>query len=211
MAVPGTAGVVMGGIGMLARGLGIDAALGAALAAPSGCWRRRHRIPGRRRAHGARGCAIRTRPLSRPGEKISALSLPCPVRRRGTDGRAVARGPHEPSTRHLAPALRLRRAIGEHRDHREHHAAHRHHGRAVRRARLCSPSSSPRQPHGRSRRRASARCTSSSGCLVVGPTMPNKSPAVQAPRGAHSGIGARSRPVAGAERRGHECPPDSTA
>ena len=53
MVVPGTAGVVMGSIGVLAAIARCDASVGPALAVDLGA-RRRHRVPGRRRAHGAR-------------------------------------------------------------------------------------------------------------------------------------------------------------
>ena len=73
------------------RDSGFDASVGPSLAGDLGA-RRRHRIPRRRRAHGARGRAKRPRALSRAGQEIFAVPLSRPARRRRAHVRAVARG-----------------------------------------------------------------------------------------------------------------------
>ena len=135
MAVPGMAGVVMGVIGLLATGLaslphwgahwpriwmcaaGVASLVGGALMAREAAQSGHARYLGPVRKFMLCLC-----PALFAGGVLTVVLWP--------------RAPRRTAPRDLAAALRLRRAVGKHRDHREHHAALLRHGRAVRRPRL---------------------------------------------------------------------------
>ena len=135
LAVPGMAGVVMGCIGLLA-------ALAASAPQWAPLWPLIWMLAGATAFLVGGALMARETALSGHARYLGPvrkfLLCLCPTLFAGAVLTAVLwhAGMVEPPAGHLAAALRLRGALGEHGDHPEHDAAHRHHGRALRGAGL---------------------------------------------------------------------------